>query len=131
MFENLSPLLMELLKPILATLATAIAGYLIALLRKKLQQAGVEFTDSQREAIEKLAREKILWVAEQVAKLIKGGQQPPSSIEKLRMAVTEMQKVDPSIKTEVAERVVEAVLPTTGLGAASEVEAKKQEAARL
>jgi len=90
---------------VLPTLATAIAGYVVALLAKQLQRAGIQLTDAQDERLRAIVRDAIRYAEEQARR------NPLTGSEKRAIAVNQSVARVPSISVDTAERVVDQQLP--------------------
>ena len=102
----------------LPALATVLAGYAVAFLKKALERWQIKLTMEQEERLRQLAKDAVLRVEEMAAQVEKTGN-VISAGSKLTMAVNEVQsrigKQD--VTREEAASAVESALPTVGLGA--------------
>jgi len=96
----------QLLHTVLPSLATIIAGYIVALAAKQLKKLGIELTNAQDERLRQLVRDGIL-AAEEAAH-----RNPKlTSVEKNAIAVNQAAARSPETKLDTVKRVVDQVLP--------------------
>lgn len=106
--------LWRVLRPVLTTLlvssATAIASYLVSLLRKELQKAGVELTAAQEERLRQVALDVVRAVEEWARQLAKANL-PVTGEEKENRAVEMLLERFPTITAHSARTAIHAALP--------------------
>lgn len=119
-----------LVQLVLPSLATVIAGYGIAFLKRMLERYGLKITTEQEERLRQLAKDAVLRAEELASKRIKAGGTGMTPNEKLTFAVNEIQARMPDLNLPDAAAAVEAALPKVGLGAASEPKPKPFPSAR-
>lgn len=118
----------DLLKPFMAAIATALGGVLVAFLVQKLRLVNIQLTEEQQKQIAGLAKDAILRAEEYAAAQIKRAGQTKSQApigSKLDAAVADMQVSQPSLSTVDAERAIKSMLPQLGIGAAADQEKEK------
>lgn len=115
----------QLIDPIVTALGGLLASLLVALAIRAFQKMGIEL-DAKREAqIESVARAAVLRVEEVAKAQARKHLTEWTGPQKLQAAVTEVVDRLPRVDRAEAERIVHAVLPTVGIGAAAAVELGK------
>ena len=115
----------QLIDPIVTALGGLLAGVLVALVLRALKKMGIELDVQKQQQLEGVARAAVLRV-EEVAKAQARKQVGQwTGAQKLQAAVTEVVDRLPRVDRAEAERIVHAVLPTVGIGAAAAVELGK------
>ena len=100
-------------------LGAVLVGALIALIVKLLKRMGIALDVERMQQLESSARQAVLRVEETAATQLKNKVSEWTGPEKLHAAVTDVITRLPRVDAEEAERIVKAVLPTMGLGAAA------------
>lgn len=95
----------QLLQTVLPSLATVLAGFLVALAAKYLKKLGIEVTDAQDARLRQLVRDGIM-AAEEAAH-----RDPLTSLEKNAIAVNQVIAREPELRIDTVKRVVDQVLP--------------------
>lgn len=115
----------QLIDPIVTALGGVLVSVLVALAIRALQKIGVDLDVKRQEQLEGVARAAVLRVEEITKAQARKQLATWSGPEKLREAVTEVVDRIPRVDALEAQRVVQAVLPTVGIGAAAAVELGK------
>lgn len=92
-------------------LATVIAGQLVAILGRVLQQQGLALSAEQQARLQVIARAAILRTEELFAAKLATGQEVTSA-DKLTHAINAVTAVQPSLSRDAAADLIHAVLPT-------------------
>ena len=97
---------LQVLDLLLPSLATVLAGFLVAVASKYLKKLGIEVTDAQDARLRQLVRDGIM-AAEEAAH-----REPLTSKEKNAIAVNQVLTREPDIQLDTVKRVVDQVLPS-------------------
>jgi ERCC4-type nuclease len=115
----------QLIDPIVTAMGGILAGVLVALALRALKKMGIELDVQKQQQLESVARAAVLRVEEVAKSQARKHLADWSGPEKLQAAVTEVVDRLPRVDRDEAERIVHAVLPTVGIGAAAAVELGK------
>jgi hypothetical protein len=117
-FVEWHDLIKTALEAAFVSMASVAAGAIVTWLVRVAQRAGLEVTAEQQAQLINLAKQAILKAEEYAAQQLKT-QAPLSSSAKLQIAVEHM--TDAGVTKKDAVDVIQATLPTVGLGATAPV----------
>jgi hypothetical protein len=109
----------ELIRQGLGVLGTALTAVLVALAIKALQRIGISLDAERAAQLEYTARQAVLAVEERAAAYAKAHVTKMLPAEKMRQAIIDVTNRIPNVDDLEARRVIEAVLPQVGAGAAA------------
>lgn len=101
----------ELLQGAMPILATAIAGMVVALLRKQLAKVGIIVTKEQEDRMRELAKDAVLAIEERNARAVKDGGKPMTSEQKAGAAFDLVVDKMPKAPAADVGRAIDAALP--------------------
>lgn len=110
-----------LIDAIVKTLGGALLVALIALAAKLYTRMGIALTVERQQQLESAARQAVMRIEELAAAQLKLGLAAWNGPQKLSAAVTDIVDKLPRVDRSEAERIVQAVLPSLGLGATAVV----------
>jgi hypothetical protein len=115
----------QLIEPIVAGLGVVLTMAVIALGTQLFRKLGIELDVKRQQQLESFARSAVLRVEEVATAEARKHLSAWTGPQKLQAAVTDVVDRLPRVDRAEAERIVHAVLPTVGIGAAAAVELGK------
>lgn len=109
----------QLIEELLKGLGVVLTGALVALAVKLLQRFGIALDVERQQQLESMARQAVARVEEIAAQHAKAQVREWTGPEKLSAAVTDIVEQLPRVDREEAKAIVQAVLPSMGIGAAA------------
>jgi len=100
-----------LVELVLPSLATVISGFVIALLRKKAKQAGLDLTAQQEERLKQLVRDGIRKAEEVSTRSVKLGEPALAPVDKQAVALDYVQNQLPDLDTNKVLEAIDVQLP--------------------
>jgi len=109
----------QLVEELLKAFGIVLTGALVALVVKLLQRMGIALDVERMQQLESIARQAVAKAEEIAAGHAKAQVREWTGAEKLSAAVTEIVAKLPRVNREEAKSIVQAVLPSMGIGAAA------------
>lgn len=108
-----------LIDELLKGFGVVLVGMVMWLVQRLLQRMGIELDIKRQQQLESMARQAVAQVEELAAEHAKTALREWSGPEKLSAAVTTIVDKLPRVDREEATAIVQAVLPSMGIGAAA------------
>ncbi len=108
-----------LIDSVVKSLGGVLVGVLVAVAVKLLQRFGIALDVERQQQLESAARAAVLRIEELAASTAKSQLRSWTGPEKLSAAITDVVERIPRVDRGEAERIIQAVLPSVGIGAAA------------